>query len=487
MLNRDILGFRSTIKASGAFGDLKSGGFSLSISFDTNGFSQVTQEISDFLHKKADDINKATHDASQKLDNAKQTLKAHNSDLNNTQKKINNVNATIASLKRTHYPWYKAYKYTVLLANIATKEIEVGALSAYKLTVLGLIKTAQGILTLAEKSLKEAGKLTADTIKLIGDVTSIVGKSIDWLIRLDHIEAAMSMNCELLAYNFDIKYQLCGKSHEDKFNLSLDAKLADELLAHIKGGNNTLNDAILTLGSIYGDDEVGDVDVNLDDMHKFFTENSSCGERSAAILSSLHSDMTLVNDILSCDGDSINSAYYSQSISPADVNSLNQSFNSATLSYQSLSNFNGSITTDDYSVLNNAFDTLSGDVGNSTIQGLSTQQLERYENSHSAINDLADNMANLFMVNCGDDLDDNAILPDTYVDDLIARYKRIVDEPSDISDYMRMIFSQNLACALRDTQSKDYDSYANKALGYASTVWGENSDEYNIVKDNISK
>lgn len=449
MLKREVLGFVSTIEASGEVKNLKTASFSLALSFDTNGFSSVTNDISSFLHEQAQKIYDATSDASQKLEQAKQKLNEHQSDLNSTQNKINNINSSIAQLKGTHYPWYKAYKYVALGVTIAAKEAEVGVLSACKLSLLALIEVAKGILTLAEKTMDEAGKLSAETLELIGDVTAIAGKTIDWLIRLDHIEAAVDLSAESLDYHFDVKYQLCGKSHEKSLELDLNAKnLAEELVALIKGSNQILDDAALTLENIYGQGVADDVAVNLEDVRKVFSENVALADKNVQIFGALSNDMAVLNEILSCKGDSPNTAHYSQSIPAAQAKRLNRALNKAALSCQSLSNLNAAIKDDDYSRLEAGLSRLSGQQVSISRTDISADQLSDYQTMHTNIGAFAADIHNVFMVNSDDKADDNAILSDEYSLDLIDRYQLIIDDER-ISDYLRTIFSDNLARAQR--------------------------------------
>ena len=251
-----ILGFKAYIVAKGSLNDWNSGDWGILLRYELSGFTQITENISNYLHKVADEIEKATKSATEKLECARRTVKEHERDVQDIQRKIDQLKSDLDRLTHTRYPWYQAYKYIALGAQIAAIGVSIGALATSKLVVLDILKTAQGILYMAEKAMEAAGSLSAQAMEMLGDVTAIVGKSIDWLIKIERIEATLSRENSNLEFNFQIDYQLCGKKFEGTFSMNNEEKLDERLENYITSSKKQiykLTSGSANLEDIYGE------------------------------------------------------------------------------------------------------------------------------------------------------------------------------------------------------------------------------------------
>lgn len=252
---KNILGFNTFIEANSSLNAWKNSNWEIYLRYETSGFTQVTQEVSDYLHKLANDINQATKTATEKLDCAQRTIQEHERNLKKIQQEIDQQESELSNLKQTRYPWYQAYKYIALGARIAAIGITIGAMAANKLTILGMLKAAQGILSMAKEALKVTQKLSVEAIKLLGDITAIAGKCIDWLITIEKVEALLDLNNEHITFNFHINYQLCGNKYENSFLLNTASDLKENLVSHItnnKSNEKQAKNYPITLDTIYG-------------------------------------------------------------------------------------------------------------------------------------------------------------------------------------------------------------------------------------------
>lgn len=509
MLYSNVLGFRSTIEAGGNLDSLHGGGFTLFVAFETNGFSEVTSVISDFLHQKADEIDRGTREVAQKLENARRTLNEHQRDLAHTQDQIRDKERYLNELRHTSYPWYKAYMYIALGVRMAGVVIEIGALAAYKLVVIGVLKVAEGVLLLAEKAVQAAGTVAAETMRIIGDVTAIIGKSIDWLIRLDEIKARLELDANHLLFNFHIHYQLCGEQHDRAFELASNGSLKDTLIQLIKGvfTNAPLisNDSRSSpLDEVYGamtEQEKRQItQTDWESIEGLFEKAATRGDVYSDILNGMQKDMEWVDAGLnppSNDADSIPLTIFSDSLTYADIKKLTEDLDRAAVACHALDVLDRTTCENDFNTLQTAMEYLkteqNGDNGNSgdiylqyqITRKKSLKWLDKGSGQQQMICSLLEKSSKHFTGMCSN-REEKTVLPDGYIHEIINRYQKIVDE-SPVSPYTKMLFCENLSFAWQEegdqSQSK---KYAEKAMGLATKIWGMDSEELQALKGRLN-
>ncbi len=441
--------------------------------------------------------------AADKLENARRTVAEQQRSLVNTQNQIAAKQLDLDNLRHTHYPWYKAYKYVALGIRIAAVAVEIGALAAYKLVVIGLIKTAEGVLALAEKAVLAAGAIAADALKIIGDVTAIVGKSIDWLIRLDRIEASLKLSAAQLQFDFDIRYQLCGSGKSAQFGLSSNGNLADTLIRIIRGGNDAKlavgANGDSTLDSVYGpiteQQRQQIIAADWDALEKEFEKAAALGDLYTGPLDDMQKDLDSICAVLnvaSNDRDSAPITVFSGSLTHDDIRSLSEDLDRAATACDALESLDQNELESDFGTLHAALTRLQAGQDMDTIRdfaAIRSKSLRWLDGSRQrrAVVGMAAEKAGDRFVRVSDNRTGNVIPSDDQKDAIIKRYQGIVDNPS-VSDCSRAMFCEALSSAWKEranpARSKDF---ADKAIGLTTEIWGADSDELRALKDRLNR
>ncbi len=234
MVYRTVLGFRTSITAIGSIESLENANFGFQLSFTTNGFEGITREIADLLYAKADEINGAINDAARKLEDARRTVEEYQRNIDNVSHDIYDKQKYLSKLKKTRYPWYKAYKYVALGVKIAAVGVQIAGLLVYKGAQIVLAEAAIAVLRLAEEALKATGNLSEKVIKGVGDFIAAVGKGIDWLITIHKVQAGLLLTNAKKEFDFQFDFRLAGKNQSVNFSLSFDGDLKKALTDQIK-------------------------------------------------------------------------------------------------------------------------------------------------------------------------------------------------------------------------------------------------------------
>lgn len=491
-LHSSVLGFSTTIEAEGEL-DLWNGkGWKFSLKYETNGLTAVTQEISDFLHKEADKVNQATQAAAQKLENAQRTVAEHERDVQNTQNQINEKQRELDNLKHTHYPWYKAYMYVALGVRIAAVGVEIGALAAYKVTLLGLLEAAKGVLKLAEAAVKTAGTLTADAMKAIGDVTAIVGKSIDWLIRLDEVAAMLDLEKNEMEFDFEAHYQLCGKEHQQSFSLHVGQSLKDTLIQIIKGGNVlTADGGENALDNLYGpmdEKERSELEATDWQLVKGNLETvAQQGERYGALLDELNRDLTAMDGMSNGEVPSV--------FTLDDARLVTSALDNCLVASGRMRNLTATVSREDLDVLDKAREVLQQESGVTT----ETRTLAELMEDSRTLADKADRMQRVSangMEGLKGYLKMKCVAPEgggtmepkdaKSREIMMERYERIAKGDDTISAYTRSMVCSGLAEASGEKQDRENARwYAQRAVELTTDYFGKDSEEVTLMKDRM--
>lgn len=493
-LYSNVLGFRTTIEAKGNLDLWNGNGWILSLLYETNGFTEVTQTISNYLHKVADEINKATNEAAKKLENAKRTVQEHERDVQKIQKEIDKLNKQLKKLKKTRYPWYKAYKYIALGIKIAAVGVSIGVLAASKLVAIGVLKAAQGILDLAEKAVKAAGKLTADALRLLGDVTAIVGKSIDWLIMIERLQASLDVSKTNLDFAFSIDYRLCGTEHHNTFSLHSDGNLADALINLITGKNERLmtlltnrTASVEQLDTIYGimsEEEKEELSkIDWDKTIEFLNTASEQGEQYTAILEALNKDVSALGNIENGDNDF--------SFDLDSLKEIQTSLDQSRLAREKTSMHLSVYDQKDFETLQTAAEVMkkeAGVDGKNEIDGMalySTYQSYRERAiREEARLDAAIDRLNANISACGVTMMENEEMPQEAADVLIQKYESLT---KDGSEAFKTIMYASLAEAYDEkADKKQAQKYAKLAIEMSVKSYGDQSEETEIMRSRMS-
>lgn len=490
-LHSNVLGFSTTIEADGELNLWNGKEWKFSFRYETNGLTGVTQAISDFLHQTAEKIDQATHSAVQKLKNAQRTVEEHERDILNTQNQIEEKQRELENLMHTHYPWYKAYMYIALGVRIAAIGVQIGALAAYKLTLLGILETAKGILKLAEKAVQTSGELTADAIKAIGDVTAIIGKSIDWLIRLDEVAATLDLEKNQIEFDFSIYYQLCGKAHQQKFYLHKDQNLQEILIQIIKGGNHLLTEEKeISLDNLYGEmdekerNELQSTDWQL--VKKRLGNTIELSERYNLLLEALNNDMILLGNT----NDEDLPSFFTLN----DARHATYMMDECLLTSEKMRNLTRIFSQEDFRMLDHAQNVLQQEVG--FKDKIRTALVLQKENRI-----LAEKANRLQIVSTNGlislkrYLQQKCITPESGVLEpkdeisqriIIEHYEQISREDSSISAFSRSMICSGLAEILKKNNDfKRARLYAQRAIELTTDYFGENSHEELLMKERL--
>lgn len=229
-LSSEVLGFRTAIKAAGEFSTFEKAAFELDFLFETSGFSGIASEISNKLHDIANDINNRTKDANSTLASAQRTVDEYLSNIGNVENDINSNENELRILTNTSYPWYKAYMYPILAAKITFVSAKIAGLYTYKGTLYVASKAAYGALELAKILVKGVGAVASTVIEGVADITKVLGNAIDWVIKINRIHAGLKLNSEVMVFDFDFDFILCGSQHTQRIKVELNVKSLGETI-----------------------------------------------------------------------------------------------------------------------------------------------------------------------------------------------------------------------------------------------------------------
>lgn len=525
MLNQNILGFRSSIKAAGDFSSLNETAFALSIVFETNGFTEITQEVSKVLHEAAEEVQKKTHKVSEKLAGARRTVNELNRNITSTQNDINGKNKRLKKLTHKHYPWYKSYKYAALGVEITIVGAEIAGLYTYMGAQITSLETAKEVLYLAQKAVEVAGDLAAEVIEGLEDVVSVIGKSIDWLIRINKVDAAFNLEQEHQRYDFALDFDLCGKNHTSNFHLEIDGNLKDTLLNKIKGLIHKTNElqasyAIDEENIVHGLNQVyGEINPEklksiktLKDEYAQLSNIESYNTYSSQILNRTKNDIKIIQEALGINTKNCN---YTCSISQENILSLKgQIANLVTEQKkqqeffekhnknieQALANTNDKLKEFSYVYFKSTNNSLHEEfiVKTKSISEKLDIQKKKNVESISSI-DLDNCIKNSF--DFVDTLGSTSIVTEKIEDEthfrtepesipqeskieIIKKYEDLTNNDSVLSPYMKAIFFKNLGIAYAEIGDK---TKSNKNLGNAINLYkdllGQDSEEVKVVNE----
>lgn len=195
--------------------------FSLSIIFQSSGFTKLTENISKFLKKQAEHINNSVQDAGQKIKHAISTVQELKIQVGNIKRKRNEKINYLNELSRIKYKWFEVYKYLILGIRIAVVSIEIAALEVAYISALNVLKTAEIALEAARELLKIASSSAQLVLEGVGNLISIIGKSIDWLIKIQKVWSSIDLNAAKSSGRIEvgIDFILCGKGYQDSVAL----------------------------------------------------------------------------------------------------------------------------------------------------------------------------------------------------------------------------------------------------------------------------
>lgn len=492
-LYRDILGFKTTIEAAGELKLWEGNGWMFSLLFESNGFSDITQRIANALHEIADQINKATTNATQKLDAARRTVKEHERDVQKIQNEIDKLNAELNKLKHTKYPWYQAYKYIALGVKIAAVGISIGVLATSKLAALGVLKAAQGVLKLAEEAVKKVGTLTADAVRLLGDVTSIVGKSIDWLIKIERVYAELDTSKKELDFQFSIDYQLCGKKHNNGFALSYQGNLG-ETIYNLIMNKNSVNEmpALKTmeenltdrLDAFYGtmdEEEMRALDnTDWEAVENNLQKAADEGQKYASFMNALGEDLAML--------DSSNADEPVMIFDLESLKDIQYSFDQSQTYIRKTSMLYTTINEEDLKTLKKAAEVMQIETGSNADMSIDINlKYNKYGTmnsvSETCLNRMNDKLSN-HIANNGFMEIENDKIPSESASLLISRLKAQAEMGTDVS---KALLYPCLAEAYIETgDSENALKYANSAVDKAVSVYGEDAEDTQMVRERMN-
>lgn len=492
-LYRDILGFKTTIEASGELKLWEGNGWMFSLLFESNGFSEITQRISNALHEIADNINKATTEATKKLDAARRTVKEHERDVQNIQNEIDRLNVQLNQLKHTKYPWYQAYKYIALGARIAAIGISIGALATSKLVALGVLKAAQGILKLAEEAVKAAGTLTADALRLLGDVTSIVGKSIDWLIKIERVYAELDTSKKELDFQFSIAYQLCGKKHNNGFSLSYQGNLGETLYNLIMNKNDMAElpsqptmeeNPADKLDMFYGTMDAEEIRA-LDNIDWEIVENNlqkaaDEGQQYTSFMNALGEDLAML--------DRSNAEGPVMIFDLESLKSIQCSFDQSQTYIRKTGMLCTTLNEEDLETLKKAAEVLQKEAGSNIDMPINMDlKYDKYGTMNTAcescLREMNDKLSNHLTNNGFVEIENNGI-PSESASILVSRLRTQAEEGSDV---LKSLLYPCIAEAYTETDDTENASkYAISAIEKAVSVYGESAEETKMIRERMN-
>ena len=381
--------------------------------------------------------------------------------------------------------------YIALGVRIAAIGVQIGALAAYKLTLLGILETTKGILKLAEKAVQTAGELTADAIKAIGDVTAIIGKSIDWLIRLDEVAATLDLEKNQIEFDFSIYYQLCGKAHQQKFYLHKDQNLQEILIQIIKGGNHLLTEEKeISLDNLYGEmdekerNELQSTDWQL--VKKRLGNTIELSERYNSLLEALNNDMILLGNT----NDEDLPSFFTLN----DARHATYMMDECLLTSEKMRNLTRIFSQEDFRMLDHAQNVLQQEVGfKDKIRTALVLQKENRILAEKA--DRLQIVSTNGLISLKRYLQQKCITPESGVLEpkdeisqriIIEHYEQISREDSSISAFSRSMICSGLAEILKKNNDfKRARLYAQRAIELTTDYFGENSHEELLMKERL--
>lgn len=236
LLYHEVMGFKTSIYVSSSFGKFENANIELQLKFVSSGFSDITSIIKQELYNISDSLNRRTNEAKAKVELVKTELEKYTKNIKETSNKLDVKYRDLASLKKISYPWYKAYKYIELGIRIASVGVDIAVLLAYRLGQIGLLEATLAMLDLVQAMLDASQEISESVIKRIGDVIAGIGQGLDWVIRIEKIEAELKVSLDSRSFYIKPDIRLFGgeKSAIEDFYIEHNGNLYEELIKKIK-------------------------------------------------------------------------------------------------------------------------------------------------------------------------------------------------------------------------------------------------------------
>lgn len=262
LLYHEVMGFKTSLMVDSEYQSFQNANFNVYFKFVSSGFTDITTVIKEEIYRIADNVNHQITDAQKKVESAQQSLQYYTQNIEQTTVKLNIKYRDLSDLKKISYPWYRAYKYIALGVRIASVGTEIAILLAYRLAQIALLEAAVKVLDLVIALLDQAKTLSETVLHKLGDVISSIGQGIDWVIRIEKIEAKLEISASSGYFEINPDIRLMGADHSslDSFAIGYNGNLYDELVKQIRTKlglqqvllSNTHQDPASVVDGIYG-------------------------------------------------------------------------------------------------------------------------------------------------------------------------------------------------------------------------------------------
>ncbi|WP_126972651.1 hypothetical protein [Gynurincola endophyticus] len=214
-------------KLKSNYGNFSSGiDLSLEVLFRSNGFTAITQKISQGMKKTAEEVKGTLEEKKIKIEEYKTQINKYVEEVNSLDQDINYCQNRINYLNNLSFSWYESYKYIPVYAEISGYSIRIGSDWTSKKIAIGLLEAAKATLQLIDSITDLTGEAYILALKGISILTEIIGNTLDWVFSIRQIEANATITKSSLYFKGNISFKLLGVDYEEniEFNLSNDKK-----------------------------------------------------------------------------------------------------------------------------------------------------------------------------------------------------------------------------------------------------------------------